>query len=104
LLICDIIFLSNSSSLRDRIAYIRDLFRRSRTDVDGAVNRKQIFYTTIVLLFEAVSKYMQTMDPGIFGGGCLKPATSTWAWCHCALLQHTSVRAAVCCLIVVNQE
>nr|CAB3256326.1 integrator complex subunit 10-like [Phallusia mammillata] len=57
---------SDNDSISDRMSFMRDLFRRSRTDVDGAVNRKQIFYSTIILLFEAASTYMLLLDPSIY--------------------------------------
>jgi len=50
------------------MTFMKELFRRSRTDVDGAVNRKQIFYTTLILLFEASSVYMEHLSPSIYRG------------------------------------
>lgn len=45
-----------------------DLHRKSRSDVLGKVNKKQVFYTAILLLMEAASKYAKEMLPGIYDG------------------------------------
>nr|XP_026692229.1 integrator complex subunit 10-like [Ciona intestinalis] len=51
--------------LVDRSSFIKDLFRRSRTDIEDTINRKQIFYTTIILLMESSSKHMQLLESQI---------------------------------------
>ena len=50
------------------MAFIRELNRKVSSDLDEKVNKKQIFYTTITLLLEAASKYIQLLDPSIFRG------------------------------------
>ncbi|XP_076809150.1 integrator complex subunit 10-like [Clavelina lepadiformis] len=57
---------AKGTSLSGRMSFIQELFRRSRIDVDGNVNRKQIFYTAIILLFEGASKYIEALEPSFY--------------------------------------
>ena len=64
------------------MAFIRELNRKVSSDLDEKVNKKQIFYTTITLLLEAASKYIQLLDPSIFRGKqieyfCFRKLTAT---------------------------
>ena len=66
------LFHNSSTSLSGRMSFIQELFRRSRIDVDGNVNRKQIFYTAIILLFEGASKYIEALEPCFYRGRILE--------------------------------
>jgi len=57
---------AKESTTSQRMAFIRELNRKVSSDADEKVNKKQIFYTTIILLLEAASKYIQLLDPSIF--------------------------------------
>uniref|UniRef100_H2Y982 Integrator complex subunit 10 n=1 Tax=Ciona savignyi TaxID=51511 RepID=H2Y982_CIOSA len=57
---------SNGNTLVERGNFMKELFRRSRTDVEDTINRKQIFYSTIILLLEAASKHMLLVEPHIY--------------------------------------
>ncbi|XP_039251822.2 integrator complex subunit 10-like [Styela clava] len=55
-----------SSTLQDRINHIKDLHKKSRTDLTGKINKKQIFYTAILILIEAAIKYMEMLESHIY--------------------------------------
>lgn len=70
-------------TLTDRMKFIKEMHRLSRTDVSGNINKKQIFYSSIMLLLESSIELTKSLDPAFFNPGtngsntymvCLQPS------------------------------
>ena len=56
-------------TLRESCDYLRKLYDESENCESNTVIRKQIFYSSIALLMEAASKYIQLLDSAFYNTG-----------------------------------
>lgn len=56
-------------TLRESCDHLRNLYMKSEKSELNTVIRKQIFYSSIALLMEAASKYIQLLDPAFYNTG-----------------------------------